>query len=83
MLNVIRDDGPGEPAFSLGAWDGTPAILFRWNGTDDQPIGNPQSRGLPTWIVLPSDLYKAVITSLAPDMQVVARTFLRLSENAG
>ena len=26
---------------------------MRWNGSDQNPIGNPQSRGLPTWFIVP------------------------------
>jgi hypothetical protein len=81
MLKVLLDSGAGEPAYALANWDGNPCIVFRWNGDDDQPIGNPQSRGLPTWVVLDQKLYGAVIDTLLkghPDLQSFARTFLVL-----
>jgi hypothetical protein len=36
-------------------WDGEPAMGTRWNGGGGS-VGNPQSRGVATWHVLPSPL---------------------------
>ena len=52
LVKVLIDSGPDAPAYALANWDGHACIVFRWNGNDEQPIGNPQSRGLPTWVVL-------------------------------
>jgi hypothetical protein len=41
-------------------WDSERCIGFRWNGTSERPLGNPQSRGLPTWTILDRRLHKAV-----------------------
>jgi hypothetical protein len=36
-------------------------IGIRWNGTDGESgIGNPQSRGMPTWFVVPDELAAVV-----------------------
>ena len=51
LIKVLIDGGPGDVAYALARWDGNACIVFRWNGIDDQPLGNPQSRGLPTWVV--------------------------------
>lgn len=61
LVDVVLDKGAGEPAYAIGMWDRYRRIGFRWNGTDESPLGNPQSRGLPTWIILDPDLKNAVI----------------------
>ena len=76
LIRVLKDGGPGEVAYALGEWDGVPRIGIRWNGTDDSEIGNPQSRGLPTWTMLDSDVYLAIIQTLSERDQVVACSLL-------
>jgi hypothetical protein len=34
---------------------------MRWNGTEDYPLGNPQSRGLPTWFIVPDQHWKQIL----------------------
>lgn len=80
LVKVLLDCGPGDVAYALAHWDGNACIVFRWNGTNEQPLGNPQSRGLPIWIVLDDKLYGAVIDYLlasVPDLQTFTRIFLR------
>jgi len=63
-LSVVFDGGPWDDAnprwsgWSLATleWDGSPAVGARWNGTIGEGVGNPQSRGLPTWFILPEPL---------------------------
>jgi hypothetical protein len=38
----------------VGGW------CVSWNGTKESPLGNPQSRGLATWFVIPPELSAAV-----------------------
>jgi hypothetical protein len=49
-------------------WDGDPVMALRWNGGSDDSrfpgIGNPQSRGVPTWFVLPDVVGDAVLQML-------------------
>lgn len=81
LVKVVIDDGPGDVAYALANWDRNPCLVFRWNGSDEQPLGNPQSRGLPTWVVLDQRLHGAVIDLLLEghrDLQAFARTFLGL-----
>lgn len=66
LVDVIIDEGPGRCAYSIGTWDEHRRIGFRWNGTEENPIGNPQSRGLPTWTMLDEKLHAGVI-ALAPE----------------
>lgn len=39
-------------------WDGEDVIATRWNTTNAEKdnIGTPQSRGLPTWFILPAEI---------------------------
>lgn len=41
-------------------WAGSPAVGIRWNG-DGSGVGNPQSRGVPTWFILPDALAPVVL----------------------
>ena len=50
------DTGEGGWALASLVWDGKPSLALRWNGDDDNRLGNPQSRGIPTWFVLPDDV---------------------------
>ncbi len=76
LADVLLDRGRGNCAYAIGEWDGERRIGFRWNGTDDSPIGNPQSRGLPTWTMLDPEMHDAVIAILPPEKQVQARRYL-------
>jgi hypothetical protein len=83
LFDVILDRGEGECAYALGTWDGDRRIGFRWNGnTVDGPLGNPQSRGLPTWTILDPALHDAVLALLAPEKQILTKRFLGLRDPA-
>lgn len=75
LTDVLLDRGPGNCAYALGEWDGERRIGFRWNGTDETPIGNPQSRELPTWTMLDPEIHDAVVAVLPPEKQVLAHAF--------
>lgn len=78
LFEIIKDKGEGKGVYALGEWDGERRIGFRWNGTEENPLGNPQSRGLATWTMLDLDLHKAVIALLPNDDKPMAKKFLRL-----
>ena len=79
LIDVLYDGGPGQHAVSIGEWDGVRRLGMRWNGTDEQPAGNPQSRGIATWFVLPPGVYDAVIIEKMPESkQVIAKALLGL-----
>jgi hypothetical protein len=60
----------------IGDWDGRKVLAARWNGSSaDTGIGNPQSRGIPTWFILPEWLNEAALTSDA-----VPRSKVRLAK---
>jgi hypothetical protein len=76
LIDVLLDRGEGDCAYALGIWDGDRRIGFRWNGTADSELGNPQSRGLPTWTMLDPEIHKQIIEQLPPDKLAMARGFL-------
>jgi len=79
LFDVILDRKEGDCAYALGTWDGERRVGFRWNGNSETaPIGNPQSRGLPTWTMLDPALHEAVVALLPPEKQALAKRFLGL-----
>ena len=78
LFEVVLDGGPGECAYALGKWGDHRRIGFRWNGDEENKLGNPQSRGFPTWIILDPALYEAVIAMLSPENQSLAKIFLEI-----
>lgn len=79
MVEVLLDKGEGKPSYAMGLWDRRKVIVFRWNGSENAPGGNPQSHGHPTWIVLDDDLYPAVIAMLPVEKREFARRYLELA----
>jgi len=75
LIEVLRNgarDGKGDDdaAIAIGEWDGKRVFAVRWNGTseDKAGVGSPQSRGLPTWFIVPSWMNSAIIDSnIIPD----------------
>lgn len=77
LVKVLLDTGEGGYSIALGRWENDPALGIRWNGTKDNPIGNPQSRGLPTWFIVPADLQDAILEKVQKkDMVQFALKFL-------
>lgn len=76
LVEVIVDGGPGNPAYAIGTWDNERRVAFRWNGTDANPLGNPQSRGLPTWTMLDKPLHPAVVALAPPEKHAIVSAFL-------
>jgi hypothetical protein len=79
LVDVVLDKGPGNCAYAIGMWDKQRRVGFRWNGTNDNPIGNPQSRGLATWTMLDRALHAAVLQQVErknPEKAGIMRAFL-------
>ena len=57
-VDILYDDGPGSWSVARLEYDNVPdRIGIRWNGSEEEAgIGNPQSRGRPTWFVVPDEL---------------------------
>ena len=67
-------------SLAIGRWDDHPVLAMRWNGTSDNPIGHPQSRGLPTWFILPDQHVQSILSAFAFSNSKLAfvRDFLEL-----
>lgn len=52
VLEVIHDPGENGMAVARIVWDNEEVIATRWNGNNEQPLGNPVSRRQPTWFVV-------------------------------
>lgn len=68
LIEVLRNEGDGDAALAIGTWDNHDGegprrcLGMRWNGSANEEggVGNPQSRGLPTWFILPDWMNAAV-----------------------
>ncbi|MBI5970640.1 MAG: hypothetical protein HY884_05750 [Deltaproteobacteria bacterium] len=60
IVKVHRDEGAGEWSLAELEWDNYIRLGVRWNGDSNNPIGNPQSRGISTWFILPDEIAEAV-----------------------
>jgi hypothetical protein len=81
-LHVIYDGGEQTMEFQWEGWSvaelewyENPVLAIRWNGSTSREgvseVGNPQSRGNPTWFIVPKPLHEAIKTELknAPPRQ--------------
>jgi hypothetical protein len=76
LLTVLEAGSEGTGSVALGRWDDQPVLAMRWNGNADNPIGNPQSRGLATWFIIPDNYMEPLLATFSPDKQALAKTFL-------
>jgi hypothetical protein len=64
LTQVIYNSSPGLGGWSAaeGEWEGDPCLGVRWNGDKSEAVGvgNPQSRGYPTWFIIPEGLEDAI-----------------------
>jgi hypothetical protein len=79
LIEVLIDQGEGEGKWSLaiGEWDGVRRLAARWNGSGDRPAGNPQSRGIATWFVMPPEFEKPLMAIVPADKQALANALLK------
>ncbi len=84
LIAVLEDKGEtsgdsGGYSLAIGRWDGAVCLALRWNGSEKWGrTGNPQSRGLPTWFVIPSQFEEAILSDLGqrdPDKLKLAENF--------
>lgn len=70
-VDVLYNSGPGRGwSWSVARleYDGRERIGIRWNGSEEEAgIGNPQSRGRPTWFVVPDEL-AALVREMAEQL---------------
>jgi hypothetical protein len=60
-IEVLYDGGQGSWSAARLGWCGKEKLGIRWNGDEGSGIGNPQSRGNPTWFVIPDELASVVL----------------------
>ncbi len=64
-LTVIFDGGEHSYSIARMNWDNNPALGVRWNGGDKEGLGNPQSRGIATWFILPEEIADLVTNNIS------------------
>jgi hypothetical protein len=52
IVEVIHDPRENRMSVARILWDDREVVATRWNGNDEQPLGNPVSRGHATWFVV-------------------------------
>jgi len=55
-VRVLLNTGEGGFAIAAMQWENQESLGIRWNGHPENPLGNPQSRGIPTWFILPEEI---------------------------
>lgn len=76
LLKVLDPGSENTGAVALGRWDDNPVLAMRWNGTEKNPLGNPQSRGLSTWFIVPDEYRDSIMSTFSAEKQALAKTFL-------
>ncbi len=76
LLMVLDSGSEGDAALCVGRWDNEPCLGMRWNGGEENPLGTPQSRGIPTWFIVPKKYANPIIESLPRETKQMARNFL-------
>lgn len=65
-VNVLIDMGPNEWSLAELEWDDQIKLGLRWNGGPENILGNPQSRGIPIWFIVPEALGKILREKMLP-----------------
>lgn len=86
-LRVVWDGGEETEdnawsgwALATMKWDGRRAVGVRWNGLLPS-VGAPQSRGIPTWFILPGPLEKIAVKEIS-DQTMEKAAHLKDSANS-
>jgi hypothetical protein len=59
-----RRDRQGRTVpLAIGRWDNKPVLAMRWNGSPKNRLGNPQSRGLPAWFIVPDQHVRQILAT--------------------
>ena len=94
-VKVFFDGGVGPNPYSLAIvnWQGTNTIAIRWNVSQrewDHPakmtgtqicLGEPNSRGYPTWFILPLDFLKLLLSGQGTVTDAVRSAIVEIQEN--
>lgn len=84
LIQVLIDQGEsdeneGRWSLAVGEWDGQRRLAVRWNGTDERPAGNPQSRGIATWFVMPPEFENPLMAIVPPEKLALAKALLNIA----
>lgn len=64
LKKILYDGGEFKWSAAEGQWKGDSGwedrLALRWNGGRGGEKGNPQSRGYPTWFIVPRALEEAI-----------------------
>ncbi len=62
-LKVIVNNFEEDYSIALLEYSGVECVGVRWNTTNEEKdnIGTPQSRGVPTWFILPKEIAKVYL----------------------
>ncbi|MDE0509363.1 MAG: hypothetical protein OXI17_12120 [Gammaproteobacteria bacterium] len=64
LLNVLYEDDEDGWSVAEGQWEHggrwSDVLAIRWNGSPHAKLGHPQSRGLPTWFIIPEGLEEVI-----------------------
>jgi hypothetical protein len=64
-VDVIYNTNGGGWSVARIRWEDSESLGIRWNGSDDAPgLGSPQSRGNPTWFILPQELHDVIMAKV-------------------
>lgn len=55
-LRILLNTGEGGWSLADMDWKEDRSLGIRWNGDAANPLGNPQSRGIATWFILPEPI---------------------------
>jgi hypothetical protein len=76
LLSVLEAGTENSGSVALGRWEDRPVLAMRWNGNANNPLGNPQSRGLATWFIVPREYTPHILQSFSEEKRSLANTFL-------
>lgn len=66
-----------EWSLALGRWDNVPRLGARWNGSETpESKGNPVSRGMATWFILPADIAERMMDFVQENQRAWVRDLL-------
>ncbi len=79
LISVLRQED--EWSLALGRWGKNPRLAIRWNWKDDpNDKGNPVSHGMPTWFIIPEDLYETLWPEIPEEKRPLARDVLGIPD---
>jgi hypothetical protein len=79
LIQVLVDNGESAWSLAVGEWEGQRRLAARWNGHDQRPAGNPQSRGIATWFVMPPEFEKPLLAIVPPNKLALAKALLNIT----